>query len=73
MKRFIVTLKHVTIDALEGVSERILAIEETMRPGFRDSQYLRYSKEYFNQKGWKQKFKTSSHLLSKLHVCIPAH
>ena len=64
MKAFIVTLKHVAIDALEGVSERKLAIEETMRPGFRDSQYLKYSKEYFNQKGWKQNFKTYSHLLA---------
>ena len=73
MKAFIVTLKHVTIDAVEGVSERKLAIEETMRPGFRDSQYLKYSKEYFNQNGWKQNFKTCSHLLSKLHVCTTAH
>ena len=40
MKAFIFILKHVTIDAVEGVSERKLAIEETMCPGFRDSQYL---------------------------------
>ena len=73
MKAFIVTLKHVTIDAVEGVSERKLAIEETMCPGFRDSQYLKYSKEYFNQNGWKQYFKACSHLLSKLHVCTTTH
>ena len=73
MKAFIVTLKHVTIADLEGVSERKLPTEETMRPGFRYSRYLKYCKEYFNEKGWKQKFKTSSHLLSKLHVCTPAH
>ena len=51
MEAFIVTLKNVTIDAVEGVSERKLAIEETMRPRFRDSQYLKYSKEYLNQNG----------------------
>ena len=56
MKAFIVTLKHVTIDAVEEVSERKLAIEEIMHPGFRDSRYLKYCKEYFDQKGWKQNF-----------------
>ena len=65
MNAFTVTLKYVTIDAVEGVSEKKLAIEETVRPGFRDSQYLKYPKEHFNQNGWKQTFKTSSHLLSK--------
>jgi len=73
VKAFTVTLKHVTIDAFERVSERKLAIEETMRPGFRDSQYLKYSKEYFNQKGWEQNFKACSYLLFKSHVCTPAY
>ena len=73
MKAFTVTLIHVTIDAVEGISESKLAIEETVCPGFRDSQYLKHSKEYFNQNGWKQNFKTCLHLLSKLHVCTTAH
>ena len=32
-------MKYVTIEALEGVSERKLAIEEAIHPGFRYSQY----------------------------------
>ena len=60
MKAFIVTLKHVTIDEVEGVSERKLAIEETVCPRFRDSRYLEYCKKYSNQNGWKQNFKTCS-------------
>jgi len=48
VKEFIVTLKHVTIDAVKGVSERKLAIEQIMSPRFRDSQYLLYSKAHLH-------------------------
>ena len=37
VKAFTVALQHVTIDALEGVIERTLVIQETMLPAFHDS------------------------------------
>jgi len=62
---------HSYSEGVEGVSERKLAIEETMRPGFCDSQYLKYSREYFNQKGWDQNFTTCSHKSSLNGMFVP--